>query len=511
VKIKWKYLSAFLGAALIISCCVIAAGFLINAYKGLAARCRGDKAEDYDGGDGEITLICYGCPETFRTGEWHYHLAQAEILRDQERWEEALEAYDYVLTVEHPPSCMKHVYVGKARAFFALGRYEEAVDAYSLAIQPELTGSCEHLCDKATSRFDLKHDVTLGGPFDRLRAVWDEGTYVEVLAYLKAAHESEPGHGYPYYMEGRVWLALGHYEKAVSYFDVVIERWPDHAPAWERKAWTLALMGRYEAALACADRALALDAGLPESWNTRGKILLLTGEAGAAHACFNRALSLEPYLAEPLIGEGITYFVEGNNDKGRTYFDGLAAAYGPAYNLLYSYLADRAEGRPASDLLKPPLGDAPEPWPGAISPVLMDRVSAEDVMAEVAEQRDLADYPFVQWGPEFTVTGAAAGDTLRSKAVIANVVARNEKNLRTVYDKYLQNDSYLHGDVVARLTIGASGAVTACSVVSSTLGNAAMEREVCDRVATWRFPAVDAGDVAVVYPFGFYTSLTPRD
>ncbi|MEE9457716.1 MAG: TonB family protein [bacterium] len=508
MKIKWWYFPAALGGVIVVACTLIV--FAFRFYPPLNEIARGwfIKNDGYDFiGEDEITVMWFGYPLKLRSGEWRYHYAQAEALRDQGRWEEALEAYDDVLVVEHPPSCLKDVYVGKARAFVGLGRWGDAVEAYGEAIKPELAGSCEDLCEKATDRFESeKYEVTVGGPLDLLRAVWDEGKYVDVLAYLKAAHELEPGHGYPYYMEGRVWLALGQHEKAVSYFDVVIKQAPDYAPAWGRKAWTLALMGRYEPALACADTALILDTDEPEAWNTKGKILLLTGEAAAARACFNRALVHPPYQAEALLGEGLTYFAEGNYDKARTYFEGLAAAYGSSYRLVYLYLTDRVERRPASDRHKPLRLAPPDRWPENVRYVLVDRISADDVMAEAEGRWDLAGY-----GSAPTITGTAAGDTLRSSAVITYVVTGHKRDLRRVYDKYRRNDSYLKGELVARFEIGASGAVTACSVVSSTLGNAAMEREVCDRVVTWRFPAVDAGDVTVVYPFKFYTALAPRD
>ena len=78
--------------------------------------------------------------------------------------------------------------------------------------------------------------------------------------------------------------------------------------------------------------------------------------------------------------------------------------------------------------------------------------------------------------------------------------------LGSIYEKYLRTEPDLEGRLFVRFTVAASGSVTACSVVSSTMGNAALEREVCSRVVTWRFPPVDEGDVNVVYPFVFFTA-----
>jgi TonB family protein len=62
------------------------------------------------------------------------------------------------------------------------------------------------------------------------------------------------------------------------------------------------------------------------------------------------------------------------------------------------------------------------------------------------------------------------------------------------------------GKLVVKFTVAASGGVTACSVVSSTLGNAAVDQEVCDRIMTWRFPAIEVGGVDVLYPFLFLSA-----
>lgn len=399
MKVKWWYFPAGLWGLLIISCCVLAVGVFVNAYTKLVAYRCADIAENYeDGGEYEKAAQWYGRASKLRRGDWRYQYGEAEAWRELGRWEEALEAYDRTRALEPPLPYLDAVYLGKAQALAGLGRWEEAVEAYGVAIEPELTGSCEDLCLKAAHLFTPGgHEVTVGGPLDLHATVWDEGKYVEVMAYLKAAHELEPRHGFPYYMGGRAWLALGQYEKAVSYFDVVVKQTPNFAPAWERKAWALALMGRYEPALACADTALILDAGDLnawrlnrwglDGWNTKGKILLFAGEAAAARECFGRALARAPYPAETLIGEGLTYFAEGNYDEARTYFEGLAGAYGPPYHLLYLYLVDRAERRPAADRLKPLRLAPPDQWPEKVCHVLVGRISAEDLLAEAAGSR----------------------------------------------------------------------------------------------------------------------------
>ncbi|NIT37008.1 MAG: AgmX/PglI C-terminal domain-containing protein [candidate division Zixibacteria bacterium] len=104
------------------------------------------------------------------------------------------------------------------------------------------------------------------------------------------------------------------------------------------------------------------------------------------------------------------------------------------------------------------------------------------------------------------ITGVAATNSLRSSAVIANIVNQRKSGIEYIYKKYLKTNPTMEGKIVVRFTIAASGAVTACSKVSSTMANPAMEQEVCTRIMTWRFPRIDAGDVTVVYPFVFFSA-----
>ncbi len=104
------------------------------------------------------------------------------------------------------------------------------------------------------------------------------------------------------------------------------------------------------------------------------------------------------------------------------------------------------------------------------------------------------------------ITGAAATNSLRSSAVIARIVNQHKNGIEFIYKKYLKTNPSLEGKIVVRFTIAAGGSVTACSVVSSTMGNPALEGEVCARIMTWRFPPIDAGDVTVVYPFVFFSA-----
>ena len=104
------------------------------------------------------------------------------------------------------------------------------------------------------------------------------------------------------------------------------------------------------------------------------------------------------------------------------------------------------------------------------------------------------------------ITGAASGNSLRSSAVIARIVNQRKQGIEYIYKKYLKTNPSLEGKVVVRFTIVASGDVSACSIVSSTMGNPSLESEIVARIMTWKFPPIDVGDVTVVYPFVFFAA-----
>jgi len=57
---------------------------------------------------------------------------------------------------------------------------------------------------------------------------------------------------------------------------------------------------------------------------------------------------------------------------------------------------------------------------------------------------------------------------------------------------------------VLRLTIAPSGAVTACEIVSSDLGDDELERKLVQRVRLFRFDAKDVEAVTTTKPIDFF-------
>lgn len=94
-------------------------------------------------------------------------------------------------------------------------------------------------------------------------------------------------------------------------------------------------------------------------------------------------------------------------------------------------------------------------------------------------------------GPDITKPGQSgtsqrAGRTLEE---IQLVFDRNKGSFYSMFNRALRTDPGLRGKVVVRLTIAPSGAVTACELVSSELGNPELEQKVIQRVKLLNFGA----------------------
>ncbi len=104
-------------------------------------------------------------------------------------------------------------------------------------------------------------------------------------------------------------------------------------------------------------------------------------------------------------------------------------------------------------------------------------------------------------GPRVVKGGGAPS---RSREEIELVFDKNKGSIFALYNRALRRDPTLQGKLVLRLTIEPSGAVTACEVVSSELGDAEMERKLIQRVKMFRFEAKDVARVTTTKPIDFF-------
>jgi TonB family protein len=129
----------------------------------------------------------------------------------------------------------------------------------------------------------------------------------------------------------------------------------------------------------------------------------------------------------------------------------------------------------------------------------------DDLVASVgsAKSVDLVKKgEFIIQKPE-SIEGAASSNTKRDNGAINAVVASHKVSLRMSYEKYLKRDPALSGKITVRFTIGASGAVSAVTILENSTNNGDLEREILSKIRMWQFESISEGEVTVTYPFVF--------
>ena len=96
--------------------------------------------------------------------------------------------------------------------------------------------------------------------------------------------------------------------------------------------------------------------------------------------------------------------------------------------------------------------------------------------------------------------GGAAG---RTDEEIQIVFDRYKASLYRLYNRELRNVPTLRGQMVLKLTIEPSGAVSFLELVSSDMNAPALAAQVLERVRTFDFGAKDVAAITIVYPIDF--------
>jgi len=92
------------------------------------------------------------------------------------------------------------------------------------------------------------------------------------------------------------------------------------------------------------------------------------------------------------------------------------------------------------------------------------------------------------------------------KSDIKEVMQKNASRFRYCYERELVKNPALAGRVMVAFTISSTGSVAAATVISSTMGNTAVESCLTGAIRRLKFPApVAGGIVQVKWPFVFST------
>ncbi len=91
----------------------------------------------------------------------------------------------------------------------------------------------------------------------------------------------------------------------------------------------------------------------------------------------------------------------------------------------------------------------------------------------------------------------------RSIEEIQIVFDRNKSSIYSLYNRALRKDPTLQGKLVIRLSIAPSGKITKIELVSSELGDPALEKKLVQRIKMFNFGAKSVEAVTITYPIDF--------
>jgi TonB family protein len=94
-----------------------------------------------------------------------------------------------------------------------------------------------------------------------------------------------------------------------------------------------------------------------------------------------------------------------------------------------------------------------------------------------------------------------------SMEIIRRVIQSHRDQIAYCYSQELTRNPNLSGKVNIKFTISEKGYVTQAQVAATTMNNAAVERCICQKIQTWKFPEPKGGGIVIVnYPFIFKPS-----
>ena len=94
----------------------------------------------------------------------------------------------------------------------------------------------------------------------------------------------------------------------------------------------------------------------------------------------------------------------------------------------------------------------------------------------------------------------SSGQNARTLEELTLVFDKYKGTLQNIYQRALRKDPTLQGKVVFEITINAAGKVIKCTIISSELNSAALEKRLISRVKSFRFAAKDVPTITVTMP-----------
>jgi len=103
-----------------------------------------------------------------------------------------------------------------------------------------------------------------------------------------------------------------------------------------------------------------------------------------------------------------------------------------------------------------------------------------------------------------TIQKSSTGE--RSADEIEHVFQKYKDSIFNIYNRALRKNPSLAGKVIVILTISPDGQVTEAKMLSSELGDEALERKLIEKIKRFKFSKEDVQEIIVTYPIDFLPS-----
>ena len=252
---------------------------------------------------------------------------------DQERWEDAIKQFDYVIKLDDDYSS---AYAFRAESYLGLGKWEEAVDDIIKALEDEdekaafLVLTLENL---ALSIFEIRAklkaakepneqnwpfllgyvsasnknydkaimylreanaiDVKPGIYFKIARCFAEKGDFRQAICEINHALDLDSTMASYLWQKARYLLETGDMDASIDGYNKLIETNPDDETAFYGRGWAKTLKGDLDGAIEDFSISIALDSKEPHSYVIRGDLFMMQGKAEQGEADYRKVIALE--------------------------------------------------------------------------------------------------------------------------------------------------------------------------------------------------------------------------
>jgi tetratricopeptide (TPR) repeat protein/tRNA A-37 threonylcarbamoyl transferase component Bud32 len=278
----------------------------------------------------------------------YVYFEKGNIFIRQKRFREALECYEFGMSVD-PEFKENHVVFHlKGFILYELGRLEESISCFdkSIMLNPQYISS---YIQKGNALGKLQHEKEAAECYDsvlllnphhflaltnKALVLHRMGNLEDSLTFYDQALTVNPEHAECLFGKGNVLSDLGRYEEAIVCFDHALDIQPDHLDTICNKGISLFKMGLVEDALASYDIALSLNPRHGLSCYNRGNVLNKIGREEEAIKCYDICIEENTNRQLAYLNKAISFEHLGKIDEMLALYD-EAVKLDPASSQMY--------------------------------------------------------------------------------------------------------------------------------------------------------------------------------